>query len=761
MKPQPGPIGRSLQRACSWLRRAGKAISPGPCAWRAAAWGSLLALALILLVTAYGMFGAAGPFRFTIGALLFLGLFAVAGGILTLLWHITRHLPPLNFWVLACALIAIAVLALSAASVAVGVLVVGLGILAAVSLLTASTAGLARGGWRQASRVRRGILITGLMLGATGLVSGAAWLLDAGTPATPPVNAATLAGVQVEPLALPDPSRPGPYAVRTLFYGSGQDQHRPEYGSEADLLTTATDGSALVEGWTGLRTAYWGFGPDELPLNGRVWHPEGAGPFPLVLLVHGQHPMEDFSDTGFTYLGELLASQGFIAVSVDENFLNLSPLVDYLIVSSLKEEDDLRGWLVLEHLRLWRDWNASPGNPFYQRVAMDKIALIGHSRGGEAVAVAAAFNRLPCYPDDAALRFAYDFDIRAVVAFAPVDHQYEPTGRAVALEDVNYLVLHGAHDMDVISFQGAGHYARIQFSGQGDRFKAGLYIYGANHGQFNTGWGRKDLFEPLMRVFNLEQLMPAEQQQQIARVYVSAFLQAALRGEDGYRPLFRDARRGESWLPDTIYLNQYEDSDTQLVSTYAEDIDLVSTTLPGGTQTGENLTVWREQPVKVKWGDTGDHAVYLGWDATASEGPASYTIDLPQRGLALTKDSVLVFSLADASEDPTPDTKQDRPSRDEVIELTLEVLDHSGQTARLPLSHFSFLQPQLVGQLGKAAFMSPVPSWEAVFQHFEFALADFVTENPVLDATNLAKVRLLFDRTEAGVILLDDVGFRP
>jgi hypothetical protein len=160
--------------------------------------------------------------------------------------------------------------------------------------------------------------------------------------------------------------------------------------------------------------------------------------------------------------------------------------------------------------------------------------------------VAAAFKRLPYYPDNAAVHFDYGFDIRAVVAFAPVDGQYEPTGRGITLEEVNYLVLHGAHDMDVFSFQGARQLARVRLSETGDWFKAGLYIYSANHGQFNTRWGRKDLFEPVMRVFNLEQLLPAQQQQQIAKVYVSAFLEATLHGETGYRPLFRDPRRGEA-----------------------------------------------------------------------------------------------------------------------------------------------------------------------------------------------------------------------
>ena len=52
------------------------------------------------------------------------------------------------------------------------------------------------------------------------------------------------------------------------------------------------------------------------------------GLFPLVLIVHGNHLMNDYSDPGYEYLGKLLASKGYIFVSVDENFLNAAPYED-------------------------------------------------------------------------------------------------------------------------------------------------------------------------------------------------------------------------------------------------------------------------------------------------------------------------------------------------------------------------------------------------------------------------------------------------
>lgn len=121
----------------------------------------------------------------------------------------------------------------------------------------------------------------------------------------------------------------------------------------------------------------------------------------------------------------------------------------------------------------------------------------------------------------------------------------------------------------------------------------------------------------------------------------------------------------------------------------------------------------------------------------------------------------MVFSLAGAGENLTPDVKGAEPGvRRLPIDLTLEIEDRAGAVARLPLSHFLFLQPQLEGQLGKAAFMSPFPRSEAVFQHFEYPLTAFAAANPGFEPANLVATRLIFDRSESGVVLLDDVGFR-
>ncbi len=218
-------------------------------------------------------------------------------------------------------------------------------------------------------------------------------------------------------LTAADPSIRGSYAVETLFYGHGDDLRRKEYGHSVAIRTDAVNASpffADFSGWkAALRKRYWGFGMDHLPLNGRVWYPRGAGPFALVLMLHGNHEMSEFSDPGYAYLGELLASRGFIFVSIDENFLNVG------LLHEPPDERPARAWLMLEHLKRWEQWNSTPGNPFFGKVDTANVALMGHSRGGAAAARAALFNKLAYNPDDASIRLQYGYPIKAVVAIAP------------------------------------------------------------------------------------------------------------------------------------------------------------------------------------------------------------------------------------------------------------------------------------------------------------------------------------------------------
>jgi dienelactone hydrolase len=770
-------LGRRVRDPLVRLRAA----APGPEAWHGAAWGvAALSAAAWLAFALPTLFARSVRLANVLTFLLCTAVAVLAGLALALLRVLLRALPGRFTWALGGALAALAFVLSVTSLLAIAVITPALAAVAALA-----GAGVHRLAHRAgASGAQRRAAAGAVAAGAVAAVVVVGWLVYGGRAARPLPNAR--AGGAAPPLIdLADPGQPGQLRVRTLTYGSGTDRHRPEFGANADLRTKPVDGSRLVGNWKGpggwARTRYWGFDAKALPLQGRVWSPQGDGPFPLVLVVHGNHHMEDYSDPGYAYLGELLASRGFIVASVDENFLNGDPAS--LLGGpdgDLEEENDARGWLLLEHLKVWRGWNAAPGHTFGGKVDMGRVGLIGHSRGGEAVAVAAAYNRLPYDPDDARVAFDYGFGIRAVVALAPVDGQYKPAGRGTPLSDVSYLVLHGSLDADVQSFHGSRLWERVKLEGGADRFKATLYAHGANHGQFNTSWGRSDAGVDLWaRFLNLRQIMPAEDQRRIAKVFISAFLEATLRGERRFVPLFRDYRSGRGWLPEAVYLQRYQDSTERRVCTHEEDLDLTTTTLAGGSARGEHLSDWKEKLVPIKWGEMETQAVYLGWRTKDAPAVPSYTITLPEAGLDLGPGSVLVFSLADGKDEPSAYGEEDekdgegqgqktddagREGNDDEprppIDLTVELTDAAGVAARLPLSHVASLQPQIEVEVMKADLLNDEPASEPVFQSFDLPLAAFRDANGGFDPARLRTIRFLFDRTRVGLILLDDLGFR-
>ena len=763
-------------------RKVWQFIKPGPDAWKGAGLGLVCSLLFILFYSFYPALTVASPnwigpltvFYFLVCTVL---LVLLLQGLVRLLSGLPEFFKRMLF-----ATIIFFAVPFSIVFTGAGVTAITASVVFAFSLAGAGVWVIIRGGMKHRTFGNRVLLAVTTSTGLVGIVFMLSWFWNEGYSTETPVNAAALTGAPVAPILKPDPSLSGPLEVKYLTYGSGTDKRRIEYGSKADLTSRSVDGSKMIDGWNGpggwARTRYWGFDAKKIPLQARVWYPNGPGPFPLVLIVHGNHSMEDFSEPGYEYLGQLLASRGFILASIDEDFLNGS-ISDALLSSpgakaGLKGENDARAWLLLEHFRLWREWTKKDGNPFLGKVDWNNLSLIGHSRGGEAVATAAAFNRLPFYPDNALVRFDYGFNIRSVIAIAPCDGQYQPGSLPTKLKDINYLVIQGSHDMDVQSFMGSRQFSRVSFSGQGHFIKCALYIYGANHGQFNSVWGRTDYTSPIIEMMNVKPVMPFKDQQKICKAYISAFLEATLHGEREYEKIFQDYRCARSWLPSTLYLSHYIDSDTQMVATFQEDVDLTSGDLPAVQINGENLKLWAEHQIWMKWGSRDTNGVYLGWDNSIDKKRASYALTFTDEAIKCTADTSLVFSMADTGQNPPVDDSDKAPDKSDKeseidtpekpekrsIDCSILVGDENGAEAVLPLSHFSALQPLIKVQVAKAAFMNRNKDSEVVFQSFEFPLADFSKANPAFDPEKLCKVAFVFDRTPKGMVVLDDIGFR-
>jgi dienelactone hydrolase len=570
------------------------------------------------------------------------------------------------------------------------------------------------------------------------ILAYAAWVVHPGFDdyvATIPETAVT------SPLAVADPGRPGPHAVQSLSYGSGQNRHRPEFGANADLITPAVDGSAIFGGYSGLVDAYyqwyWGFDFRRLPLNGAVWYPAGEGPWPLVLMTHGNHPMTRPSDPGYAYLGEHLAGQGYIAVSVDQNFLN-----GLMFVEPGFAELPLRAWLLLQHVRQWQEWHETPGNPFTGQVDLSRVALIGHSRGGEAATWAAemSWNTIPGLSDAA----DFDFGVRGVVAIAPSDRFTGPDDRKPLLDRANYLLLAAGHDADTFLLYGKQQYSRLRFDRNPDGFKALAYLYQGNHGQFNSVWGNQDrgLFNSWL--LNRAPLLSQSEQQQAAKALITGFLHAALQDEAAYRDLFRNPVTAVPWLPESIIVTQYQDASLYRINT------------TGGTAEG-GLSAQTET-LKLRDGETnqGNQVRRLAW-AAGSQPQYAVTLSSGQAtDWKLTPGHLLTFALAGVPGEPVA----------AGVSISLETA--AGLTAQLPLADAGPILPQLPAHLVKADWLAGLDGFppkirpeEVVLQSYTLPLSAFQAANPAWQPEQLQTIRFHFDGAAAGAIYLDEIGFAP
>jgi dienelactone hydrolase len=756
-----------------WCERQWTALSPGPEARRGGMWGMLVFLAafvairLVLLPSGYGIAFDAAFVTATTAIVLVAVIVAV---ILTAL----QRLPIIGTGVFVGVIVLVTAGSFYQSSISLVAAVVSLCLAACVLGATIATLGSRR---MTGATIATKALTSLLCIVAAAYAVGFVWVLaDEGDlekisswrprrELMPPNLSATNPGVR------------GPYTVRTLVYGSGTDIRRAEYNSATAIRTRTVDASRFFRGYSGwrrwARTRFWGFDLDTLPLNARVWYPEGAGPFPLVLIVHGNHRMNDFSESGYAYLGELLASRGFILASIDQNFLNGTSGFREPTAMELPRgaEAAVRGWHLLAHLSLWHEWSKQTANPFQGKVDLHRIALMGHSRGGEAAATAVAFNRMKYYPEDATIRFDYGYDVRAIVAIAPADGQYQPAQQPRWVEDVSYLTLQGAQDADSSSFAGSRQADRVRFTRPGPWFSTEIWAYRANHGQFNTGWGRRDFPAPLGWFLNLAPLMPADQQRRISETYISAFLEATLNSRREYLPLFKDWRTGRTWLPETIYINRYRDASYVPVATFQEDADLASTTAKGGAIEGRGFTLWREGRIPTRRGDRGYNAVFLGWYHTEGRPPATYTVSLPDDAAAtwrLTDDSTMELSVAaldqDAPVPPGAHRSQATNGGDrEAPDFTIELIASDGTTAAAPVSRFGEIPPPLKEKFTKFDFVERdryTRDSEPVFQTIRAPLSVFAVDGKHrFDTRKLAAVRLRFDRTAESVICIGGIGF--
>jgi hypothetical protein len=169
--------------------------------------------------------------------------------------------------------------------------------------------------------------------------------------------------------------------------------------------------------------------------------------------------------------------------------------------------------------------------------------------------------------------------------------------------------------------------------------------------------------------------------------------------------------------------------------------------------------------------------------------PAAYEVTLGdsiRSSWRVDRSSALVFSLAATDAKPGPraaprdTTKKDstakpatpprrpppprRPSGPDtsVFDLSVELVDASGTAAKVPLSTYGPVRRPFEAYIYRRSGRDKLRFGslsEIVLQTYVIPFEDWRRVAPSLDLDRVAKVRLVFDKTPAGSIILDNIGF--
>ncbi|MFD5429001.1 alpha/beta hydrolase family protein [Streptomyces sp. NPDC127084] len=303
--------------------------------------------------------------------------------------------------------------------------------------------------------------------------------------------------------------------------------------------------------------------PQTVEMRATVVGPADApGKRPVALFLHGRHstcydakgevtgdwpcpagtkPIP--SHQGYLRAQRLLASQGYVTLSISANGINGQ---DY------RAEDggaQARSSLVRLHLARWADWAArrSAAPAAARAVApadLSRVMLVGHSRGGEGVNRAAldSLSRPPA--DQDGHRGPVRWTIRGNVLIGPTIFGQNPAA------DVPSTTILPGCDGDVSDLQGEIYVDGTRGVGNGSALHSAVYMVGANHNYFNSEWTPGQAQAPAEDDFGYgddtpdpvctpgaETRLTATQQQAAGATYIAAAARLFVAGDDKVLPL--------------------------------------------------------------------------------------------------------------------------------------------------------------------------------------------------------------------------------
>ena len=421
---------------------------------------------------------------------------------------------------------------------------------------------------------------------------------------------------------VPDPGTPGPLAVTREEYNFGDTAFQPsEFPGPVELLASI-----------------------HYPTN------LSGGPFPVIVFLHGRHatcfngngaaflewpcssgrtPIPSYK--GYDYISDVLASHGYVVVSVSANGVNAVDNFVFDLGALARAE------LMQKHLDLLNTFNTTGGAPFGTKFVgkfdLTRVGTMGHSRGGEGVVRHYVLNNSLGAP----------YGIKAVFPLAPVDFNRFVVNNAAVDVLLPYC------DGDVADLQGVHFYDDARYNVPGDPApKHFMLVMGANHNFYNTVWtpssgipGAANDWLAFVPNGNSDsqcgnhkgnKRLTEAQQRGTGLAYMSAFFRAYVGGESQFIPfLTGDAPPPPSALTNDLFVSYHAPDLPNLrrdVNRLLTDTDL-SVNFLGGAVTPTALT-----PYDLCGGDAPQPAVCLPGQPNVRQPHTTPSARSPKRGLS-------------------------------------------------------------------------------------------------------------------------------
>jgi hypothetical protein len=482
--------------------------------------------------------------------------------------------------------------------------------------------------------------------------------------------------------------------------------------------------------------------PVALFLHGRHWNCDNdgsgsglAGGYSYSCAAANRIP----SHLGYDYIMERLASQGIFCISISAH--DIQP-------DNGTWNYNARGRLVLKFLDKLKDWNDNGTDPFggmfNGKIDLSRIALSGHSRGGEGVVAAAVLN----------LSWPTHYSILAVNAIAPTDQNaasdYVPTEPA-------YFLLLGARDGDVSNMQGVRTYDRAFPDGViGRPAKVMAYVYNANHNYFNTIWtdtaalgtpnpwaGQTDDHSS-----GLPELTAADQRL-VGLTTVAAFFRWKLLNQAAYREVLT-GRIEPAGMQNQLVFWTFQDGNRKAADNFEQAGMVGTTNTLLGSNTAPGFGTFEERRLNH------DSSSYSGSPLTDSNfyhdtiglklawaAPQTYTVNIPAASRNFSAYTHLTFRVGQ---------KATAAGTGPDINFNIQLEDGMGRTGLWP---FRTDQYDRIPH----AYEDPAATFPFlnVMTGVRIPLRAFTLNNSMVDLTDVARITIMTEGS--GEIAIDDIEF--